>query len=125
MAKQRDPFWDTLKAILIVLVVLGHTGTALGEKWLSVIYAFHMPLFIFVSGYLSKRKPLNKNGGSIKRLIILYLVFDLAYIALDVVTGSGFSISRLLTPSFALWYILALIYWRVILQVLPQSLINP
>lgn len=65
-----------------------------------------------------------KSGGGIKRLIIIYLVFDLAYIALDVVTGSGFSISRLLTPSFALWYILALIYWRVVLQVLPQSLID-
>lgn len=124
MAKQRDPFWDTLKAILIVLVVLGHTGTALGDKWMSVIYAFHMPLFIFVSGYFSKRKPLREIGMGIKRLIVIYLVFDLAYIALDVVMGSGFSISRLLTPSFALWYILSLIYWRVILQVLPQSLID-
>ena len=48
--KTRDPFWDTLKAMLIVLVVLGHTGTAMGGRGLSVIYAFHMPLFIFISG---------------------------------------------------------------------------
>ncbi|MCM1447377.1 MAG: acyltransferase family protein [Bacteroides sp.] len=66
MAKQRNPFWDTLKAILIVLVVLGHTGMAMGEKWLSVIYAFHMPLLIFISGYFSTRKPFRDflGGGS-------------------------------------------------------------
>lgn len=65
---------------------------------------------------------MQKLGGGIKRLIIIYLAFDLAYIALDVVMGSSFSINRLLTPSFALWYILSLIYWRVILQLLPQKL---
>lgn len=125
MAKQRNPFWDTLKAILIVLVVLGHTGMAMGEKWLSVIYAFHMPLFIFVSGYFSTRKPFRDflgRGG--KRLLIIYLAFNLAYIALDVTMGIGLSVNRLLTPSFALWYILALIYWRVILQILPQSIVE-
>lgn len=66
MEKNRNPYWDTLKGILIVLVVLGHTGTALGEKILSVIYSFHMPLFLFISGYFSKRdmsKTLPWGGG--------------------------------------------------------------
>ena len=63
--KQRNPYWDTLKAMLIVLVVLGHTGTAMGNKWLSVIYAFHMPLFIFISGYFSKKQSLSLLEGGV------------------------------------------------------------
>lgn len=124
MAKQRSLYWDTLKGMLIILVVLGHCGTALGYGLISAIYAFHMPLFILVSGYFSKKqKPVNFVGC--KRLIIIYLVFNTAYITLDVVT-TGLSFNRLLTPSFALWYILSLIYWRLVLQLLPQKwLDNP
>ncbi len=51
-------------------------------------------------------------------------MFDLAYATLDIVMGDKLTINRLLTPSFALWYILVLIYWRVILQVLPQKWID-
>lgn len=122
MAKQRSLYWDTLKGILIILVVLGHCGTALGNGLISAIYAFHMPLFILVSGYFSKKKrPANFIAGGYKRLIIIYLVFNTAYIALDIATAAGLSFNRLLTPSFALWYILSLIYWRLVLQTLPQK----
>lgn len=122
--KQRNPYWDTLKAMLIVLVVLGHTGTAMGNKWLSVIYAFHMPLFIFISGYFSKKQPLSLLGGGNKRLILLFLIFNTAYLVLEIAFGGGISLHRLLSPAFALWYILSLIYWRVILQLLPQRLLD-
>lgn len=120
----RDPFWDTLKAMLIVLVVLGHTGTAMGDRWLSVIYAFHMPLFIFISGYFSKKQSFSLLGGGNKRLVILFLVFNTAYLALDVALGGGIGLHRLLSPAFALWYILSLIYWRIILQLVPQSVLD-
>lgn len=127
MVKVRNPFWDTLKGILIVLVVLGHTGTAIGEKWLSMIYGFHMPLFIFVSGYFSKKKTFTdyfRQGGGGKKLIFIYLAFDFIYLSLDIISGIPLTIHRLLSPSFALWYILALIYWRAILQLIPYKCIN-
>ena len=122
--KMRDPYWDTLKAMLIVLVVLGHTGTAMGDKWLSVIYAFHMPLFIFISGYFSKKQSFSLLGGGNKRLVILFLIFNTAYLALDVALGGGIGLHRLLSPAFALWYILSLIYWRIILQLVPQRVLD-
>lgn len=124
MNTARSTYWDTVKAILIFLVVLGHTGTALGDRVLSVIYAFHMPLFVFVSGYFSKKKSLLEYWGGVKRLIIIYLVFDILYIGLDVVLGESISVNRILTPSFALWYILSLIYWRSLLQILPQRVLD-
>ena len=75
----RDSFWDTLKATLIILVVLGHTGTAIGDRLLSVIYMFHMPLFVFVSGYFSKKKKLSEMSDC-HRLIVLFLIFNFLFL---------------------------------------------
>lgn len=57
---RRDYYFDNLKFILIIFVVVGYTiepliQTSSKLKILySFIYAFHMPLFILVSGYFSK-----------------------------------------------------------------------
>ena len=58
-AKQRDYLFDNYKALLIVLVVMGHfiepcyrnNEFLYTLKWLIV--SFHMPAFIFISGYFS------------------------------------------------------------------------
>lgn len=120
----RSSYWDNIKAILICLVVLGHTGTAMGEKWLSVIYAFHMPLFVFVSGFFSRKKSVKEFWGGLKRLIIIYLVFDILYLGLDIVLGESIGFKRIITPSFALWYILSLVYWKTLLQFFPQKCLD-
>lgn len=122
MANERSLYWDTLKGFLIILVVFGHCGTAVGDNLLSVIYAFHMPLFIFISGYFSKKTEYI-NFKSYKRLFYLFLIFDFIYLGLDLFT-TGVTIRRILTPSFALWYIWCLILWRLVLQCLPQKILN-
>ena len=73
MNKERDYFFDNLKAVLIFLVVLGHFLLPIhGESVLVVvkrlIYVFHMPLFVFVSGYFAKCStfffvPINSTSG--------------------------------------------------------------
>ena len=65
MTNIRNTYWDTVKGILIVLVVIGHTGTMMGDRWLSVIYSFHMPLFMFVSGFFSRKKPIRQFMGGV------------------------------------------------------------
>ena len=57
---KRLPYWDTMKGILIILVVLGHflwdftTPEHPGIQFFIVIlYFFHMPAFVFISGYFS------------------------------------------------------------------------
>lgn len=78
-----------LQCFGILLVVLGHSGETIPylSKW---IYSFHMPLFIFISGYLLDYT--SKNGiektdmikfinKKVKRLLIPYLVISsLAYV---------------------------------------------
>ena len=54
---ERDYLWDNIKAVLIFFVVAGHvlemsklhTGLAVFAD--NFIYSFHMPAFVFVSGY--------------------------------------------------------------------------
>lgn len=123
MKSGRDPYWDTVKAVLICLVVLGHTGTALNKGLLSMIYAFHMPLFVLVSGYFSRKKTMKEYMEGIKRLLFLYIIFDLLYLGLDLVLGETVSIKRVFTPSFALWYLLCLVYWKSLIQFLPSRLL--
>ena len=118
-AGKRVPYWDLLKGLLIFLVVLGHTGTALGDRWLSVIYAFHMPLFVFVSGYFSRRKESLWEG--VKKLVILYLIFHTAYLLLDIVLGESLAVARILSPSFAMWYLLSLVFWRTMIHFMPEK----
>ncbi len=122
--KERSTYWDSVKAILIFLVVLGHTGTALGNSVLSVIYAFHMPLFMFVSGFFTKKKSIDQFRKGISKLIILFVIFDVLYILLDCVLGTPITIRRLMIPSFAMWYILALIYYRVFIQFVPERVLR-
>lgn len=61
MTRERLIFIDYCKAIAIVLVFLGHSKSAIGGECQDVIYAFHMPLFFFVSGFLFKKMSWQDN----------------------------------------------------------------
>ena len=58
--KQRDYLFDNYKAFLIILVVVGHfieltsedNNLLIAMKW--IIFSFHMPAFVFISGYFSR-----------------------------------------------------------------------
>lgn len=66
----RDYCIDALKMLLIVLVIYGHIPLLDGLinegvsiecdsiTWTAVkgVYAFHMPLFVLISGYFTKRR---------------------------------------------------------------------
>lgn len=59
--KQRDTTIDGLKFLMICLVTTGHAiepTRNISEKSCliySVIYSFHMPLFVLLSGFFSKK----------------------------------------------------------------------
>lgn len=57
----RDDRIDSVKYWLIVLVITGHVfqcfkGIPTCKLMWDWIYLFHMPLFIFISGYFSQKK---------------------------------------------------------------------
>lgn len=54
--KKRDEYWDVIKGIGIISIILGHS-CRFSVKW---VYSYHLVIFFFVAGYFySERKYLN------------------------------------------------------------------
>lgn len=83
MSKKINYQFLILQAIGIILVVLGHKGgISLATDWFPP-YSFHIPLFIFISGYFYKTnyeeciwKFILKK---IKKLLVPYFVWNIIY----------------------------------------------
>ena len=53
----RNKIIDVFRGILILMVVLGHSGcTSLHD----IVFLFHMPLFFVLSGFLIKKDRCNR-----------------------------------------------------------------
>ena len=127
--KQRSFYWDNCKGFLILLVVFAHFlyDLQLQHEWntllVNAIYMFHMPAFVFVSGYFTK----SDNSRSLRSMLILgvaYFLYTAGFIIYNLFHGIP-EIS-LAYPYYSAWYILALIIWRLTAPSCPafgQSLI--
>jgi fucose 4-O-acetylase-like acetyltransferase len=121
----RDLYWDSLKFVLIFLVIYGHTidghtpDGSFNRAMYSFIYMFHMPLFIFISGRFSHIRDKKKYIKGILRLFETYVVSQIILTAISVIYGDNFTINYLTTPNYVLWYLVALIYWRLIVYFFP------
>ena len=77
---QRDLRIDSIKGLLILLVVFGHCYTTLQEhsNYMfinNIIYIFHMPLFIFISGYFTNlQKETKTQIRSIFNIFLVYVI---------------------------------------------------
>ncbi|ARK30511.1 acyltransferase family protein [Halalkalibacter krulwichiae] len=119
---ERNPYFDNAKAILIFLVVLGHILSEFlyENSFISSLYLFiflfHMPAFILISGYFAR--GVHKRGyikNLAKKLLVPYIVFQVFYTFYYVaIFGNDVSIS-LFTPRWALWFLLSLFLWNVML----------
>lgn len=113
-------FIDNIKFILIFLVVFGHlieryidTNTTLMGVYMF-IYIFHMPLFIFISGFLSKNVNKSKTIY-LKSLLIPYIVLNIIWYTLAYLY-TGETTLPLLYPGWTLWFLLSLFFWRISLK---------
>lgn len=129
MGSSRDLQFDGLKFILIFLVVLGHlTFNDYGIGVKSMVYSFHMPVFVFLSGYFtslsSDRDTRIKWLKQTLYLLIFahvaqHLLLILMGLTSSLINGYSFQISSVLNkrsfivPAFTLWYLASLIYWRI------------
>lgn len=118
---KRDPFFDNAKFLLVVLVVIGHSWGPLEDRMRAVeaayfiLYAFHMPAFVLVCGYLSRGfigRP-DQLRKLVSGVLVPYVVFETLYAAMyTLVWGQPFEIS-LTQPRYLTWFLLALFFWRL------------
>lgn len=129
--RKRIFLFDTTKFILIFCVVFGHMlegyrNLSYNSELYGCIYLFHMPLFVFISGFFSKKcDKIESFWNSEIRLIETLLVFHTCSILFKVlVYGHSIALNDIVIPGFGSWYLLSLIFWRALLQYSPQVILN-
>lgn len=128
--KQRDPFFDNAKILLMVLVVLGHVLPIGFKQKINVatfewIFSFHMPLFVFISGYFTKITNSKKFWEGIIKLVETLIVFTIVHVAISYFQGKPLILSNLYVfPQWTLWYLWSLIWWRLMLHFTPSSILS-
>ncbi|MCD8156994.1 MAG: acyltransferase [Clostridiales bacterium] len=111
-----------MKAILIFLVVLGHVLSNMGIRGdhyvlYQVIFTFHMPVFLFVSGYFMKYNP----KRLFARLFPLYVLFQtiqtVERLIIVWLQGDRWQDVRidLFTPRWTLWYLVVLMAYQLLI----------
>lgn len=127
-AQTRNDSIDILRGWLIVFVIIGHL--VLGSVYDNVIrysiYAFHMPLFIGLSGYLINPVTLHQSG--LLEVLTRYwwrvlLPFLFAFVFYSGILlfhayqeerlTSTLGLSYLATPYYHLWFIPTLVIWVI------------
>lgn len=130
MVKNRNAYFDSLKFLLITFVVIGHILEKNRENNLclalyNVIYLFHMPLFVFISGYFSnKHIDRNKDIRSLLFLFESLLIFQLFHKLPGIINGKETLYSMVANPGWTMWYLYSLIAWRMIIYITPPMLLN-
>ncbi|MBS4188994.1 acyltransferase family protein [Bacillus sp. FJAT-49705] len=121
--QKREYYFDNAKFILIFLVVFGHfLRSYISENetvytLYKLIYTFHMPAFILISGFFAK--GFNKQGYIAKiskKLILPYIIFQLIYSLFYYFLYNEQSIQvDPLTPHWSLWFLISLFSWNIML----------
>ena len=124
-SKNRYNIFDNIKGILIFSVVFGHFlwkyssyhKNSITRKIVVFIYSFHMPTFVFISGFLSSENS-TKISNAFK-LLILYYIFNYAFsLLLHYYYNKSINI---LYPKYSYWYLLSLFYWRMSIKYIDNT----
>lgn len=128
--KQRNPVIDVIKGVAILLVLVGHAiqfasgveyqraGAFYDNVLFKVIYSFHMPLFMVLSGYLFYHTVSRKSLGTIvwsKVRTLVIPIFSFAFIVWILRFNPQYSIidqvrNYLSVTRSTLWFLWTLFY---------------
>lgn len=122
-SKQYNPYLDVLKGFAILLVVLGHSVQSFAangsydNNWVfRVVYSFHMPLFMFLSGAAAAYSFRPMNFEFIKRKFYQLVVPFVAWYLLGYLLQGAYHNTTLpsyihkvvVSPDYGLWFLWAL-----------------
>lgn len=115
--KQRNYRMDNIRFLLILCVLIGHFLELFKGEFTSdlykIIYSFHMPAFLFLTGFFAHFHP----KKIFLNLIYPYILFQVLYQLFDsfiIKEQQGVCI-KFGTPYWLLWYLLITIYYYLLL----------
>lgn len=120
---KRICWWDNIKFVMIVLVVAGHfadtlvAGSKLMQSFYLFIYAFHMPVFLFISGMFYKSERIGRK--MIFYITSGFLLKIVTYIAQY--AAGGKPEFTLLSEMGAPWFMFCMAFYIGIAYILRNS----
>jgi fucose 4-O-acetylase-like acetyltransferase len=117
----RDPWFDNAKMALVLLVVVGHSWTLLPHNGLNdhlydFLYAWHVPAFVLVTGYLSRSfsyEP-RRLWQLVRTVVVPYVIFECALALFRIYVGGERLEDLFRDPHWPMWYLSALFFWRLL-----------
>lgn len=119
----REKLFDNVRGILIYLVVLGHLMAFRREDALIIkgiyyaIYMFHMPAFVFITGYFSKNTERSRDTA-VEKFLIPFFVFNTAFTIVDYIVKGKLSLFTdsydFTEPKWGLWFLMACFIWKLL-----------
>lgn len=142
--KKRNEYIDVIKGIAIVLVIIGHCiqygsgnqflsgGLFFEDNFFKIIYSFHMPLFMLVSGYLfyysvEKHSVSYNIKTRITTLLIPIVSWGILLFVIELIMGGYYSEINLFKELFStiidnLWFLWAIFYLSFIVILIKNFL---
>lgn len=113
--RPRDYGFDALKGLLLIFMIFGHsiddfisTGVLSSDIVKALIYSFHMPAFVFISGYFRKKKC--NYRSTFQNLLLPYIIFTFLYCLIS----RHDLLVDFFTPSYIYWYLLSMFFWSIL-----------
>lgn len=131
-ADGRIALWDNARSLLILLVVFGHAiegirGTAAVDVAYALVYSFHIPAFMLISGWFARADQLDARAlAGTARLGVTWLIAELVWAGLRAAVGDHpFPDGFLVVPSWTLWFLVSLFAMRLALPYLAHFRLAP
>lgn len=119
--RERAYKYDTIRAILIFLVIVGHCLMLFPDAKLRsihrLIYSFHIPAFVYITGRFARFDRVK----TIKHLVLPYFVFQLLYCCFDRAVLESQDPIQFTTPYWIMWYLLAVSLFCLLIPMLPRK----
>lgn len=122
LTQNRTYRYDTMRFLLLFLVILGHGLELCMDGQLAIlyrlIYSFHMGAFLFLTGKFARFDP----KKVLRHLCLPYFVFQILYLCFQsyVLYGTEL-VLQFTTPYWILWYLLVTIFCYLLLPILPEK----
>lgn len=123
----RDPWFDNAKMALVLLVVVGHAwtllpGTAFNDTAYDALYAWHVPAFVFATGYLSRsfRWERARMSQLVRTVVVPYVIFETLLALFRIYVGGETLEDLFVDPHWPMWYLAALFFWRLVTPVFTR-----